>query len=499
MERATTSEPRAASSSSTASAASTAEPPAVPARVALPSPSPAPSANEPRIHAKARFVWVHPSPGSSAWIGYLTLGGAVRLRGGSVESARVGGNGRCDAWYAVEPMGVVCANASSTVDPSDPAYVAIARDGPDVTSPWPFSYGESLGTPRYDTIPSEAKQRATEWKLAEHLADVARAREATSDDAVREINKALVGVDLRPAGVTAPELIEIGPAVREGRDRVVLGSTVAYSRQFDAEGRTFLLTSDRALVPKDRVRPYPRSTYQGVKLEGDVKLPIAFFRKTERPKYQRTPEGELVETGASWPRLAWVGLTGQSITVGKQRFHETREPGIYVREADASIADRTAKPPTRRGETPRTWMEVSILGGWLIAYEADQPVFTTLISPGRGGLPARGIDPLKTASTPVGTYQVDGKFRSATMVSSSSADIVHADVQYVQNFHGPHALHGAYWHDAWGEPKSGGCINLSPIDSKWLFDWTDPKVPEGWHGLRSMPEFGPPTIVIVHK
>jgi hypothetical protein len=442
---------------------------------------------------------VHPFAGSTAWIGYLTLGGSVRLRGKSLEAARVAGQGRCAVAYAVEPMGVVCANASATVDPKDPTYLAILEDAPDVTSPWPFSYGESLGTPRYEAIPSEAKQRSTEWKLAEHLSDVAQAKEAKDDDAIRKINKALVGVDLRPAGIPAPDLISVGPAVREGRSSVVVGSTIAYTRQFDAGDRTFLLTSDRALVPKDRARPYPHSAFQGVKLDDNIKLPVAFFRKTERPQYKRTSDGEMVKTGENWPRLAWVGLTGQTMVVDKERFLETREPGIYVSEADASVVAPTAKAPQRKGTTARTWLEVSILGGWLVAYEADKPVFTTLISPGRGGLPAPGIDPLRTASTPVGTYQIDGKFRTATMVSSSSADIVHAEVQYVQNFHGAHALHGAYWHDAWGEPKSGGCINLSPIDSKWLFDWTEPKVPEGWHGLRSMPDFGPPTIVIVHK
>ena len=48
------------------------------------------------------------------------------------------------------------------------------------------------------------------------------------------------------------------------------------------------------------------------------------------------------------------------------------------------------------------------------------------------------------------------------MVSSTNDLLVHTEVQYVQNFHGPHALHGAYWHDAWGEQKSGGCVNLAP-------------------------------------
>ncbi|MEJ7731496.1 MAG: L,D-transpeptidase [Polyangiaceae bacterium] len=85
------------------------------------------------------------------------------------------------------------------------------------------------------------------------------------------------------------------------------------------------------------------------------------------------------------------------------------------------------------------------------------------------------------------------------MLSRRNDNLVRSEVLYVQNFSGPHALHGAYWHDAWGEPKSGGCVNLSPVDSRWLFEWSEPAVPDGWQGLRSSPEAGPATVVVVHR
>jgi hypothetical protein len=163
---------------------------------------------------------------------------------------------------------------------------------------------------------------------------------------------------------------------------------------------------------------------------------------------------------------------------------------------------RAAEPPPQvRARTGgrRTWVDVSVLGGTLVAYEGDRPVFATLISPGRGGVPVRGRDALETASTPTGTFRVDGKFVTATMVSSTNDLLVHTEVQYVQNFHGPHALHGAYWHDAWGEKKSGGCVNLSPIDAKRLFEWGEPAIPTDWYGMRSVPEMGPATVVVVHE
>jgi hypothetical protein len=193
-------------------------------------------------------------------------------------------------------------------------------------------------------------------------------------------------------------------------------------------------------------------------------------------------------------------LTGEEAKAGGKRYLETKEAGIWIDADDAAVAAKRDTIPFRHDELPngrRTWVDASILGGTLVAYEGETPVFATMIAAGRGGLPVPGHDPISTASTPTGTFRVDGKFRTATMVSSTDSSIVHADVQFVQNFHGAHALHGAYWHDGWGELKSGGCVNLSPLDSKWLFEWSEPRLPKDWHGVRSVPELGAPTRVVV--
>ncbi|WP_437320036.1 L,D-transpeptidase [Sorangium sp. So ce385] len=458
-----------------------------------------------RIYSKARFAWINPGPyPTRGWSGYLGLGGSVALRGGSVEAARTPGEG-CDAWYAIEPRGYICAGASASVDTNDPVVAALRPHAPKIDSPWPYDYAESTGAPRYPRLPSAKEQRRSEWDLEAHLASVAkvRAAEGLSDEAVREIDEALVGVDLKPAGVAAPALFPFGDLVREARDRIVNGSTVAFTRAFDAQDRTWVVTSDQAYMPKDRLRPYPRSSFEGVWLKDGRSLPLAFFRKTDRPKYQRGAGGRFEPTGASFARLASVGLTGRAEVEDGERFLETQEPGVYVLADDAVVIEAAKRAPLE-GENdasspPRKWIEISVLGGWFVAYEELTPVFATLISPGRGGVPQKGIPAIETAATPTGRFRIDGKFVTATMVSSSNDNIVHSEVQFVQNFHGPHALHGAYWHDAWGELKSGGCVNLSPIDAKQMFAWTDPPVPEGWHGLRASRDAGRSTVVLIHR
>ncbi len=455
----------------------------------------------PRIWSKGRFAWIHPEPGATrAWLGYLALGSSAPLKGGSVEAAHIKGYGGCDAWYAVEPRGYVCAGSAATLDENDPAVVILRRDAADVSSPWPYQYGESIGAPRYDHIPTRDEQRATEWDLAAHEAKLEKAR-AAPDAAIAAIDKALVGVDLAPAGVGPPALVPFGPLVRENRKFVQLGSTIAFVRSFESGGRTFVLTADQAIIPKDRIKIYPRSSFHGLTLGDDVKLPLAFFRQMPRPKWKRGDDGNLVQTGETFPRLGWVGLTGARVDQNGKTFVETKEAGIYVRSDDAQIVEPVPEAPWLGDKDPssRKWIDVRVLNGTLVAYEGLRPVYATLISPGRGGVPYPGIDPLKTASTPVGIFRVDGKFRTASMVSSSDENLVHAEVNWVLNFSGPHALHGAYWHDGWGEPKSGGCVNLAPTDAKWVFDWTSPSVPEGWHGMRAVQAFGPSTVVRVRR
>jgi hypothetical protein len=179
-----------------------------------------------------------------------------------------------------------------------------------------------------------------------------------------------------------------------------------------------------------------------------------------------------------------------------------------VKEEDAVVPKPWSKTPwgaavgepdvTRyQPKGRKTWHEVSVFGGWLIAYEGTEPVFVTLISPGRGGTPVEGKDPIETASTPTGRFNITGKFATATM--EAPHELVHSDVPWTQNFSGPHALHGAYWHDDWGELKSGGCINVSPIDGMWLYSFTEPAVPVDWHAVRWNPKSEPSTTLMVHR
>ena len=80
-----------------------------------------------------------------------------------------------------------------------------------------------------------------------------------------------------------------------------------------------------------------------------------------------------------------------------------------------------------------------------------------------------------------------------------SSDFELRDVPWIQYFASGYALHGAYWHDVFGIARSHGCINLAPIDARYVFQWTDPPVPKGWHGINVGSDMGEGTGVVVRE
>jgi len=141
----------------------------------------------------------------------------------------------------------------------------------------------------------------------------------------------------------------------------------------------------------------------------------------------------------------------------------------------------TPIPPTPTPTPGEKWIDVNLSTQTLIAYEGDVEVFRTTVSTG-------------TAATPTvkGRFRILHKLLSQTMVG---ADYVQPNVPYVMYFYGAYSIHGAYWHNDFGRPRSHGCVNLPVPDSQWLFEWADPPLPAGasqvWDSVNG-------TLVVVH-
>jgi hypothetical protein len=110
------------------------------------------------------------------------------------------------------------------------------------------------------------------------------------------------------------------------------------------------------------------------------------------------------------------------------------------------------------------WVEVNLKDQTVAVYDQGQLVFATLV--------ASGIEPFWTKP---GLFQIYQKHDSTPMRGAFEADRSDAyyleDVPWTMYYDEARALHGAYWHNGFGSPRSHGCVNMSVGDSRWLYDW----------------------------
>jgi hypothetical protein len=58
-------------------------------------------------------------------------------------------------------------------------------------------------------------------------------------------------------------------------------------------------------------------------------------------------------------------------------------------------------------------------------------------------------------------------------------------------------LCGALWHDRFGIEHGLGQIQMSPADAQRVWQWVEPAIPTGWHGMSQPGE--KKTKVVVRK
>ncbi|MEA3349448.1 MAG: L,D-transpeptidase [Chloroflexota bacterium] len=124
-------------------------------------------------------------------------------------------------------------------------------------------------------------------------------------------------------------------------------------------------------------------------------------------------------------------------------------------------------------------IDVSLKEKTLTAYERDEVVLHTLVSP---GIPNINPDPLGIpTATPTGRFNIDVKMPSKHMGDGKMTADIHAyelpGVPWVCFFHETGAaFHGTYWHHNFGYRMSHGCVNMTMQDAKWLYRWVLPEI-----------------------
>jgi len=219
------------------------------------------------------------------------------------------------------------------------------------------------------------------------------------------------------------------------------------------------------------------STFRGLELDAQTRLPVAFAKSGTARRYQRNASnGALIPARALGFReaIALKAITGSDVGT---EWLATLD-GDYVRRDQLLVVDAPTNLP-QWARDKSVWVDVSIESQVLVAYEGPTAKYITLVSTGVDGL----SDPLTSKATKQGVFRIVSKHLTATMAGEDEAHSYEMrEVPWVQYFSEGYALHAAYWHDGFGKPRSHGCVNLSPIDARWLFHFTNPGVPQGWHG-----------------
>jgi hypothetical protein len=463
-------------------------------------PSPPPAG--PRIYAKALRAWIQARPAAgSERLGYLRAGSS------SPTSAAVGRDGCPGGWYPVVPEGFICAGPTATLDAHDPIVVLSQSSPAHFERKLPFIYGTVRNPgPIYGRLPTAAELAEAEPDLAERMPKWLEAAGEIGASYAGEVWLGRPGTppDAARAWATkqsepVPDLLVRGGIVRlrdtgteSGTDLVVgrMRPKVGYSFLSTAlfEGRRYGLATDLSILPTDRLRPIRGSDFHGVEIGRDVKLPFAFVRRPGA-RFWRLSGGKLEDAGEA-PYRAAVALSGKR-SFFRGRLHEETADGSFLSDQDASRIDSARRMPAW-GKNGERWLDVNVSKQTLVAYDGERPVFATLVSTGEAGLD----DAEKTTATKRGIFRIHTKHVSGTMSSDEVGEEFELrDVPYVQYFEDGYALHGAYWHDRFGTPKSHGCVNLSPEDARRLFFFTDPPLPDNWHGVLS-PLKG--SVVFIH-
>ena len=295
-----------------------------------------------------------------------------------------------------------------------------------------------------------------------------------------------LGLSLRyffvaPAGTSAYASLE---SAREGTSDHELegGWAVGVAEQRPADGQRWGRTSKGVWLAMQDLAPARPSAFGGIAVvEGRLDFAWVVADRAKVWSDDR-PKGKPVGERARFEVVTVREDRGPMARVGDGAWMLARDLARPV----------LASPPAEVAHPAERWIDVDTASQTLVAYEGVRPVYATLASTGRG--------PPETNVTPPGVHRIWVKMVMTDMDNVDREDVEEhysmEDVPYVQFFDGAVALHGTYWHGDFGHARSHGCVNLAPLDARWLFSFTAPRLPAGWAAVNPTP-LDPGTIVRV--
>jgi lipoprotein-anchoring transpeptidase ErfK/SrfK len=463
---------------------------------AAPPPPPGPPR---RLFAKRFVVKVFAEPDrESARLGFLRAGSVhMSTTHDALHTERCRGG-----WYGLESGGYVCTGLDVTVFdgrrlPSRPPAQ------PDYEAPLPYRYmrNHRNNLPVYRRLPTDMEAMIHEGYRPPGIAElppevqeaIAAIQPASGPAATAAQEGEVVEGEEREVATLASLRGERGGIVQQYQLR---GFVMSVDRDFRVGGRRYWRTLSNGYVPYHALSEVRGSSFQGIALaapdaEGPH-MPVGFVMSSKVARVSRDRQGHPTRARRAEYHDSFT-ITGEE-TYRNNRYVVTPEDNLY-RAEEVRILTQATEVPEGVGENDK-WIDVDLEHQTLVAYEGLRPVYATLVSTGRVRDPD---DPNRDMRTPSGLFRITSKHVSHTMDGDHATDGPYSieDVPYVMYFQLAFALHSAFWHDGFGRPRSHGCVNLSPLDARWIFNWAGPTLPQNWHMVAPRDD-NPATWVYIH-
>lgn len=141
-----------------------------------------------------------------------------------------------------------------------------------------------------------------------------------------------------------------------------------------------------------------------------------------------------------------------------------QELGIFLNQKIAVIDNPEPSMNILGTNSPddNKWIEVDLSEQKLYMKEGTSTVGSFLVSTG------------KWAPTPKGEWRIWTKLRYTRMNGGSQALGTYynlPNVPYTMYYNQGYGIHGAYWHNNFGNPMSHGCVNMKPEEAGIVFNW----------------------------
>lgn len=230
---------------------------------------------------------------------------------------------------------------------------------------------------------------------------------------------------------------------------------ISYVNRLDQDGNAFVQLSSGGWL---RASPAAYTDFQGLLFFDNPRNDFGWI-VDQTPSYKDPNFGAQL-TGKNYTREAVIQVFNTIEAEGVIWYQIAMDEWVNSLKARVISVD-TNKP---EGVNTNRWIEINLLQQILVVYEDGKLQFATLLS--------SGLEPFYTQP---GLFTIDEKKPLETMQGAFEAD--RSDFYYLQDvpwtmyFDQARALHAAYWRTFFGYPQSHGCVNLSPGDAKWLFEW----------------------------